>query len=101
MTFISEIGAIHNATSTIAAGDIRNLPELHGTADVRTDIPKLYLPDIPPMLSVGEELRVKEMTLPETASNHVWQRRRRSGTLTRCYIYGRLHYNKQITHTVI
>ena len=64
---LSETGVIHNATAcTIAAGEIRTLPELHGTAEVRTDIPKLYLPDIPPMLSVHEEPGLKEMTSPET-----------------------------------
>jgi len=30
------------------------------------DIPKLYLPDVPPMLSVYEEPRLQEMTSPET-----------------------------------
>ena len=64
---LSETGVIHNATAcTIAAGEIRTLPEIHGTAEVRTDIPKLYLPDIPPMLSVHEEPRLREMTPPET-----------------------------------
>ena len=29
-------------------------------------MPKLYIPDIPPMLSVGEKPRLKEMTLSET-----------------------------------
>ena len=29
------------------------------------DIPKLYLPDVPPMLSVYEEPRLQEMTSPE------------------------------------
>ena len=63
---LSETGVIHNATAcTIAAGEIPTLRELHGTAEVRTDIPKLYLPDVPPMLSVHEELRLQEMTSPE------------------------------------
>ena len=64
---LSETGVIHNATAcTIAAGEIRNLPELHGMAEFRSDIPEQYLPVARPMLSVHEEPKLEEMTSPET-----------------------------------
>ena len=63
---LSETGVIHNATAcTIAATEIRTLPELHGTSQVRTDVPTLYLPDITPMLSRHEEPKLGEVIPPE------------------------------------
>ena len=65
--FLSETGVIHNATAcTIAANEVRTLPELHGTSQVRTDVPALYLPDITPMLSRHEEPKLGEVIPPET-----------------------------------
>jgi len=47
--FLSETGVIRNATACIiTANEVRTLPELHGTSQVRTDVPTLYLPDITP-----------------------------------------------------
>ena len=65
--FLSETGVIHNATAcTTAANEVRTLPELHGTSQVRTDVPALYLPDIIPMLSRHEDPKLGEVIPPET-----------------------------------
>jgi len=46
---LSETSVIHNDTTcTIAANEVRTLPELRGTSQVRTDVPAVYLPDITP-----------------------------------------------------
>ena len=62
---LSETGVIHNATACIfAAGVIRTLLELHGTTEIRSYIPTLYLSDVTPMLSIHEETKLQEIIPP-------------------------------------
>jgi len=64
---LSETGVIHNATAgNIAANEVRTLTELHGTSQVRSDVPALYVPDITPMLSRHEKPKFGEFIQPET-----------------------------------
>jgi hypothetical protein len=41
---VFDTGVTHNATACIiSANEVRTLLELHGTSQIRTDVPKLYL----------------------------------------------------------
>jgi len=62
-----DTGVIHNATACIiAANEIGTLAELHGTSQLRTDVPTLYLPDLSSMFSSPEEPKLGEVIPLET-----------------------------------
>jgi hypothetical protein len=62
-----DTGVIHNAKACIIpAYEVRTLPELHGTSQVRTDVPTLYLPDLYSMFSNPEEPKLEEVIPLET-----------------------------------
>jgi hypothetical protein len=61
-------GLIHNVTMcSIASGEIRTLPEIHGAARTNLDATPVYTPDELPILSAHEVPRA-EGTLTEEAN---------------------------------
>jgi hypothetical protein len=64
---LHDTGIIHGATScSIATSKVRTLHELHVSVGVRLDIPDIYLPDLPPIVTAHELPQIEQTASVKT-----------------------------------